>query len=1399
LSDDRAAPGVPPPRVFVSYTHDSEHHKEQVLRFCAFLREHGVDAELDQWFTDRRRDWYTWAIEQTEAADFVIVVASPAYRRAGDGAVPAYQNRGAQSEAALLRDRLHGDRTEWLPKLIPVLLPGYTTDDIPLFLQPYTADHYTVTDFTLDGAEDLLRLLTAQPRHSRPPIGPRPVFAEPSPKVWRLSGDRDFQTHWLPRARGVEPDAERSGWYFVGRRRALREIAGWLAAPGTDRDRKMLVVTGTPGSGKSALISHTLVLADRELRSSAPSLYKRELPEDVVGSVDVAVHARGKDVGAVCHEIAAAAGVAASTPQDLFAALAERGRPMTIVLDALDEAVPDDISPLSVMLKKLARDPDGIGLRVLVGVRSAVADSPLDTWVRQLGRRKFIIAVDEAPYLETADVATYVYRRLLLDGHLPDHANVRPGGGQAGRASTPYQDDPELARRVARAVTERSRGNFLIAQLVSRFLAEDSVPVDVSREGWSTQFPDTVDEALAEYFARFGDLRRQRWVRDLLTPLAFAAGDGLPDNALWTSLASALSRPAARYTVSDVHELLDTAATYLVYRGLHQGRRTYRLYHGALDQYLRGLCRIPDRQAVVAETLAGCVPVGVPVGDDSVRDWRAADPYLRRHLAEHAAAAGTGMLETLTADPAFLIHAEPAPLIRVLSRVQRTGAGAAARVYQLAAHRLGAEVSERAAYLSMAAHQLDELALAASVEQACGSARWYVTACEWTPLDDYQVVMSLDPTTTVTALNSSAPGHLVVVAGDAAGNVQLHRWVDGIAEPGDPHKAHQGAVTASAVIDAPDGRQFALTGARDGGLRLWHIDDDLLIPVGAGSRHRGEVSAVSFGTGPLGHRQAIPADRTGLVTVWRVTEEELVKVWERGAEDDWQVTAVALAVDRTGHLHALAGGVDGRLRMWQSSNEAAVRQSDIVLEKRWGLGDSAIGAVALRVLEGQVAAFVVTGYGHLHRFRIDADGHHKAADAEQAQNVGISALWAGVDDRSGQRPVLATGSVNGDITLLYVIEGNDAVTGNLNLYQQLRPHHAKVNAVLLTPGRRGELFVTSSADDRQIATWQANAEPQPLTGLWDSKDSGIALATACGGGPYPAMCLIRRERHTSARRATEFWALTGSGFVDLTEPVVDDGSHPVMPTVTIEGLQTHQYPIGRQWLENESSSATLLSFSAMTIHYLGGRYIVATASPVGKLILYELTESTAPHIKSRTLGSNEGQPYIESMAISGDSRRPRLVTGAAEGKLDLWRIDGSTLDLVSPPTLLTGPGPRLSPVQVSHGRQLLVAGDSLGTITLLALVDGQIVATARHLGAHDRPITALTAIATKTGDLLTAVGDLGGHLTLWRLGEDGSAEPVTHLRLGSPVACIAFTDPRHSVVWCREGGMAIRWNIELPA
>jgi hypothetical protein len=161
-----------PPRVFVSYAHENAEHIAQVLRFCRLLRGNGIDAWLDRYDSNERRDWYAWYLNQVTGADYVLIVASPGYHAAGDGNGPATSRRGVQTEAAHLRDLLHADRPTWIRRLLPVVLPGRSVHEIPLFLQPSCADHYVITELTTAGITGLLRTLTRQPVHPPPDLGP---------------------------------------------------------------------------------------------------------------------------------------------------------------------------------------------------------------------------------------------------------------------------------------------------------------------------------------------------------------------------------------------------------------------------------------------------------------------------------------------------------------------------------------------------------------------------------------------------------------------------------------------------------------------------------------------------------------------------------------------------------------------------------------------------------------------------------------------------------------------------------------------------------------------------------------------------------------------------------------------------------------------------------------------------------------------------------------------------------------------------------------------------------------------------------------------------------------------------------------------------------------------------
>ena len=326
------------PRVFVSYAHDTRAHKRQVLRFCRLLRHLGVDVRVDEWDDDVRRDWYVWMIDQFRCADKVIVIASPQYRQAGDGEALPDCNRGVQTESAMLRDFLHGDRATWTRKILPVILPGRSAGEIPLYLQPSSASHYHVPEITPAGVVELLAVINGTPR-------PVPVPASPRHNVLRSAAE-------------VVSTLPRDVASFTGRDREVAALVAGIDEAVEQGDAAIHVVDGMPGVGKTAFAVHVAhLVADRfpdghlflELRGHTPG-QQPVTPVDALGSLLLAV-------GVAAGHVPAALDDRARVWRDRLA-----GRKMLLLLD--DVADHEQVRALL---------PGGAGCQVLLTSRHRLA------------------------------------------------------------------------------------------------------------------------------------------------------------------------------------------------------------------------------------------------------------------------------------------------------------------------------------------------------------------------------------------------------------------------------------------------------------------------------------------------------------------------------------------------------------------------------------------------------------------------------------------------------------------------------------------------------------------------------------------------------------------------------------------------------------------------------------------------------------------------------------------------------------------------------------------------------------------------------------------------------------------------------------------------------------------
>ena len=67
------------PKVFISYSHDSPEHADQVLALADQLIGDGIDCILDQYETSPAEGWPRWMDRRINSADFVLMVCTETY------------------------------------------------------------------------------------------------------------------------------------------------------------------------------------------------------------------------------------------------------------------------------------------------------------------------------------------------------------------------------------------------------------------------------------------------------------------------------------------------------------------------------------------------------------------------------------------------------------------------------------------------------------------------------------------------------------------------------------------------------------------------------------------------------------------------------------------------------------------------------------------------------------------------------------------------------------------------------------------------------------------------------------------------------------------------------------------------------------------------------------------------------------------------------------------------------------------------------------------------------------------------------------------------------------------------------------------------------------------------
>lgn len=258
------------PKVFISYSHDSDEHRARVLALSEQLREDGIETRLDQYLNGAPIEgWPRWMRKQLNEADYAIIVCTETYYRRFWGEEEPGKGKGVDWEATLITQEIYDARNATL-KFVPVIFAEDQQAFIPeplrnklYYTLNSTANYQALYDFLLGQAGVEARPLGELKRKPRAQAEPL-TFADGANLQSQISNSQPaISISRLPNMLTND---------LFGRDNEVQMLNDAWANPHPNQPKtNVIAFVAFGGSGKSALVHHWVheVMARENWRGAA--------------------------------------------------------------------------------------------------------------------------------------------------------------------------------------------------------------------------------------------------------------------------------------------------------------------------------------------------------------------------------------------------------------------------------------------------------------------------------------------------------------------------------------------------------------------------------------------------------------------------------------------------------------------------------------------------------------------------------------------------------------------------------------------------------------------------------------------------------------------------------------------------------------------------------------------------------------------------------------------------------------------------------------------------------------------------------------------------------------------------------------------------------------------------